>query len=91
MSSRNISHQLIAIDAAAEQTFVNTIRMLSIDAVEQAKSGHPGLPMGMAQAAFTLWSRFLRFNPQDPSWFDRDRFGNSAPGMALCCSTRCCT
>ncbi|MEZ4658102.1 MAG: transketolase [Caldilineaceae bacterium] len=78
MSSQNISHQTIAIDAAAEQTFVNTIRMLSIDAVEQAKSGHPGLPMGMAQAAFTLWSRFLRFNPQDPSWFDRDRFVLSA-------------
>ena len=78
MSSQNIPHQTISIDAATEQTFVNTIRMLSIDAVEQAKSGHPGLPMGMAQAAFTLWSRFLRFNPQNPSWFDRDRFVLSA-------------
>jgi transketolase len=57
---------------------VNTIRFLSIDAVEKAKSGHPGLPMGDADMAFSLWTRFLRFNPQDPHWIGRDRFVLSA-------------
>ncbi len=53
---------------------VNTIRFLSADGVQQAKSGHPGLPMGMADVAYTLWTRFLNHNPADPSWFNRDRF-----------------
>ncbi|MHB9032922.1 MAG: transketolase [Anaerolineae bacterium] len=57
---------------------VNTIRMLAVDAVEKANSGHPGLPMGAANYAFTLWSRYLRFNPQDPQWPNRDRFILSA-------------
>jgi len=52
----------------------NTIRFLAADAVEKANSGHPGLPMGMADCAFVLWSRFLRFNPKDPEWAGRDRF-----------------
>jgi transketolase len=51
----------------------STIRMLSAEAIEKAKSGHPGAPMGMADLAFVLWSRYLRFNPQDPTWLDRDR------------------
>jgi transketolase len=53
---------------------VNTIRTLSIDAVQKANSGHPGAVMGMAPAAYTLWQRFLRFDPQDPIWPGRDRF-----------------
>jgi transketolase len=53
---------------------VNTIRTLSIDAVQKANSGHPGLPLGNAAVAFVLWTRFLKHNPQDPSWPDRDRF-----------------
>ncbi len=57
---------------------VNTIRMLSADAVQQAKSGHPGGPMGMASMAYVLWTRFLRHNPADPAWPDRDRFVLSA-------------
>lgn len=57
---------------------VNTIRMLAVDSVEKANSGHPGLPMGAANYAFTLWSRYLRFNPQDPAWPNRDRFILSA-------------
>ena len=57
---------------------VNTIKTLSMDAVEKAKSGHPGLPMGAADCAFVLWSRFLRFNPADPYWPGRDRFVLSA-------------
>jgi transketolase len=52
----------------------NAIRMLAIDAVEQAKSGHPGAPMGMAEIAEVLWNRHLRHNPTDPAWPDRDRF-----------------
>ena len=57
---------------------VNTIRFLAVDAVEKAASGHPGLPMGAAPMAYVLWSRFLRHNPADPEWFDRDRFILSA-------------
>ena len=57
---------------------INTIRTLAIDAVEKAKSGHPGLPMGMAPAAYVLWNRFLRHDPGDPKWADRDRFVLSA-------------
>ncbi len=57
---------------------VNTIKMLAVDAVEKANSGHPGLPMGAADYAFTLWSRYLRFNPKDPAWPNRDRFVLSA-------------
>lgn len=57
---------------------VNTLRMLSADAVEKAQSGHPGLPMGFADIAFVLWMQFLRFYPQDPQWPNRDRFILSA-------------
>ena len=57
---------------------VNTIRFLAIDAIEKANSGHPGLPMGAAEMAFVLWTRHLRWNPQDPRWPGRDRFVLSA-------------
>ncbi len=53
---------------------INTIRFLSADAVQQANSGHPGLPMGAAAMAYTLWTRYLRHNPHDPKWPNRDRF-----------------
>src|SRR5260370_4606952 len=56
----------------------NAIRALAMDAVEAAKNGHPGLPMGMADAATVLFSRFLKFDPADPEWPDRDRFVLSA-------------
>lgn len=56
------------------QTMANAIRALAMDAVQKAKSGHPGMPMGMADIATALWTRHLRFNPQDPKWSDRDRF-----------------
>src|SRR5580700_3228614 len=56
----------------------NAIRALAMDAVEQAKSGHPGMPMGMADVATVLYSQFLRFDPANPSWPDRDRFILSA-------------
>ncbi|MBE9571094.1 MAG: transketolase [Proteobacteria bacterium] len=57
---------------------VNTIRMLSVDGVEKANSGHPGMPMGAAGMAYVLWTRFLRHNPLHPKWYDRDRFVLSA-------------
>src|SRR6266571_5907887 len=56
----------------------NTIRFLAVDAVEQAKSGHPGTPMVLADAVYVLWTRFLRYQPRDPAWPDRDRFVLSA-------------
>jgi transketolase len=61
-----------------DQLAIDTIRTLSIDAVQKADSGHPGLPMGAAPMAYVLWTRFLRFNPQDPRWPNRDRFVLSA-------------
>ena len=61
-----------------DQLAVNTIRFLSADAVQKANSGHPGAPMGAAAMAYTLWSRFLRHNPANPKWFNRDRFVLSA-------------
>src|SRR3989304_998647 len=57
-----------------EQRAINTLRFLSADAVQNANSGHPGLPMGAAPMAYALWTRHLRHNPHDPSWPDRDRF-----------------
>ena len=61
-----------------DELCINTIRMLSADAVEKANSGHPGLPMGAAAFAYTLWTKHLRFNPKDPDWPNRDRFVLSA-------------
>ena len=61
-----------------EERAINTIRFLSVDAVQKANSGHPGLPMGAAAPAYVLWTRFLRHNPSDPAWPDRDRFVLSA-------------
>lgn len=57
---------------------INTIRTLSLDAVQKANSGHPGLPLGMAPTAYVLWTKFLRHNPKNPKWFNRDRFLLSA-------------
>jgi transketolase len=67
-----------------EALSVDTIRLLSVDMVQKANSGHPGLPMGAAPMAYVLWTKFLRFNPQDPKWPNRDRFVLSAGhGSAL--------
>src|ERR687885_2782849 len=64
--------------ANVDQLAVNAIRALSIDAVQQANSGHPGLPLGAAPMAYVLWTRFLRHSPRNPRWPDRDRFILSA-------------
>jgi transketolase len=61
-----------------ETLCINSIRFLAVDAVEKAKSGHPGLPMGAAPMAFVLWDKFMRYNPKNPKWFNRDRFVLSA-------------
>jgi transketolase len=61
-----------------EALCVNSIRFLAIDAVQKANSGHPGLPMGAAPMAYVLWDKFMRFNPKNPAWFNRDRFVLSA-------------
>ena len=63
---------------ALDQLCINTIRFLSVDAVQKANSGHPGMPMGAAPMAYVLWTRFLKHNPSNPHWFDRDRFVLSA-------------
>lgn len=60
------------------QLGANTLRMLAIDAVEKANSGHPGMPLGAADLAFALWHDFLQFDPKDPDWPNRDRFILSA-------------
>ncbi len=61
-----------------DQLCINTVRFLSVDAVQKAESGHPGMPLGAAPMAYTLWTRFLKHNPRNPAWFDRDRFVLSA-------------
>jgi transketolase len=66
------------VDAALRDEAVMTIRMLAVDAVEKASSGHPGAPMGLAQIAYEIWTRHLRYDPSDPKWPDRDRFVLSA-------------
>jgi transketolase len=66
------------MSAELDQLCVNTIRTLAMDGVQKAKSGHPGMPMGMADAAYVLWTRFLKHNPANPDWPNRDRFVLSA-------------
>ena len=67
-----------ASPAASHKDMANAIRALAMDGVEKAKSGHPGMPMGMADVATVLFSRFLKFDAADPDWADRDRFVLSA-------------
>ena len=61
-----------------DQLCINTVRFLSVDAVQKANSGHPGMPLGAAPMAYALWTRLLKHNPRNPDWFDRDRFVLSA-------------
>ena len=62
------------MDNKLDELSINTIRFLAVDMVQKANSGHPGAPMGQAPMAYTLWDRFLKHNPNDPKWPDRDRF-----------------
>ncbi len=69
---------MVVATQSLQERCIHSIRFLAIDAVEKAKSGHPGLPMGAAPMAFVLWDQFMRFNPKNPKWFNRDRFVLSA-------------
>jgi transketolase len=81
---RYIAKEIVVKPLELDQSCVNTLRFLSVDMVEKANSGHPGLPMGAAPMAYVLWTRFLRHNPKNPRWWDRDRFVLSAGhGSAL--------
>lgn len=72
------SEQVLATGQQLDTLCINTIRTLAIDAVQQANSGHPGAPMGLAPVAYCLWQQFLRYDPQNPLWPNRDRFVLSA-------------
>ena len=74
----NTSNDLIEKPVQLDLLCVNTIRFLSVDAVQKADSGHPGLPLGAAPMAYVLWTKFLNHNPENPNWFNRDRFVLSA-------------
>ena len=69
--------------ASVQDLCINAIRVLAMDAVQRAESGHPGTPMGLAPLAYVLWTRHLRYNPADPAWMDRDRFILSAGHASL--------
>ena len=64
----------LKLNRELEDLCINTIRILSADAVQNANAGHPGMPMGAAAMAYTLWTQFLKHNPRNPQWLDRDRF-----------------
>ncbi len=69
---------MVAAPASLDNLCINSIRMLAVDAVNKSNSGHPGLPMGCAPMGYALWDKFLRHNPKNPKWFNRDRFVLSA-------------
>src|SRR5260370_19069418 len=73
-------------ESELDQLSINCIRTLSIDAVQQAKSGHPGTPMALAPLVYTIWNRVMRFDPKDPIWPNRDRFvlSNGHASILLC-------
>ena len=69
---------MVAAPASLDTLCINSIRMLAVDAINKSKSGHPGLPMGCAPMGYALWDKFLKHNPKNPKWFNRDRFVLSA-------------
>ena len=68
-----------------DELCINTIRFLSVDGVQQANSGHPGMPMGAAPMAYVLWSKFLRHSPRNPDWPNRDHYRSSWSGICNGC------
>src|SRR5438477_2489950 len=76
--SAPVQQENITVSPELDRLCINTIRTLSLDAVQKAESGHPGLPLGAAPMAYVLWTRFLRHNPKNPKWKNRDRFILSA-------------
>ena len=69
---------MVAAPASLDTLCINSIRMLAVDAINKSNSGHPGLPMGCAPMGYALWDKFLKHNPKNPKWFNRDRFVLSA-------------
>ena len=69
---------VVTQESTITQLSINTIRFLAVDAVQKANSGHPGLPMGAAPMAYVLWKNFMKHNPENPAWHNRDRFVLSA-------------
>ncbi|MEE2696058.1 MAG: 1-deoxy-D-xylulose-5-phosphate synthase N-terminal domain-containing protein, partial [Cyanobacteriota bacterium] len=69
---------MVAAPASVDTLCINSIRMLAVDAINKSNSGHPGLPMGCAPMGYALWDKFLKHNPKNPKWFNRDRFVLSA-------------
>ena len=69
-----VSEQTLATGKQLDTLCINTIRTLAMDAVQQANSGHPGAPMALAPVTYSLWQQFLRYDPADPVWPNRDRF-----------------
>src|SRR6476620_6355179 len=69
---------IVTSDVSLDERSINALRFLSVDGVQKANSGHPGLPLGAAAMAYVLWTKFLKHNPADPEWPDRDRFVLSA-------------
>ena len=69
---------MVAAPASLDTLCINSIRMLTVDAINKSNSGHPGLPMGCAPMGYALWDKFLKHNPKNPKWFNRDRFVLSA-------------
>lgn len=69
---------MLGVGMSRDEIIINTIRFLSVDQIERAKSGHPGMPLGASHIAYLIFDRFLRFNPKDPNWINRDRFVLSA-------------
>ncbi|MGB0826240.1 MAG: transketolase, partial [Synechococcus sp.] len=65
---------MVAAPASLDTLCINSIRMLAVDAINKSNSGHPGLPMGCAPMGYALWDKFLKHNPKNPKWFNRDRF-----------------
>ena len=74
----SLEQSIVIPDGSLDAQSINTLRFLSVDAVQKANSGHPGLPLGAAAMAYVLWTRFLKHHPANPEWFDRDRFVLSA-------------
>src|SRR5213595_1795990 len=74
MSTEPTAATALHEDGSPDRLAIDAIRTLAMDAVQRANSGHPGTPMALAPIVFTLWQRFLRFDPEDPIWPNRDRF-----------------
>ena len=84
VSAKALPIQKATMSEQLDQQCVNTIRFLSVDMVQKADSGHPGLPLDAAPMAYVLWTRFIKYNPRNPDWVNRDRFVLSAGhGSAL--------